>query len=97
LTITDLGTDQLYGGGDDTILFQGEFSDSNTAWGLHVGTVTSIGNLTRFAFEAVSAIGGSTQGNLIDACGFGANVVIPEPGILTIAAICFIPSRRRRS
>ena len=101
LTITDLGWDQVYGGGNDTVLFQGDFSDGNTAWGLHVGTITSIGNLTRFAFEAVSAVGGSTQGNLIDDCGFGMNVVIPAPGATAPGAIAILAlsgllvSRRR--
>jgi hypothetical protein len=96
LTITDLGADQIYGGGDDTVLFQGEFTDSNTAWGLHVGTVTSIGNLTRFAFESVNAVGGNTQGNFIDDCGFGANVVIPGPSVLALGALFLMPSNRRR-
>ena len=101
LTITDLGWDQVYGGGNDTVLFQGDFSDGNTAWGLHVGTITSIGNLTRFTFEAVSAVGGSTQGNLIDDCGFGMNVVIPAPGATAPGAIAILAlsgllvSRRR--
>ena len=96
LTITDLGWDQVYGGGNDTVLFQGDFSDGNSAWGLHVGTITSIGNLTRFAFEAVSAVGGSTQGNLIDDCGFGVNVVIPGPGVLALGSIALVTTRRRR-
>lgn len=97
LTITDLGGDQLFGNGDDTVLFQGDFTDTNTAWGLHVGTITSIGNLTRFAFESVSAVGGNTQGNFIDACEFGVNVVIPGPGVLGFGSIFLIPNRRRRS
>jgi len=96
LTITDLGWDQVYGGGNDTILFQGEFSDSNTAWGLHAGTIISIGNLTRFAFESVDAVGGNTQGNFIDDCGFGANVVIPGPSVLALGALFLIPANRRR-
>lgn len=96
LTITDLGWDQVYGGGNDTVLFQGDFSDGNAAWGLHVGTITSIGNLTRFAFEAVSAVGGSTQGNLIDDCGFGVNVIIPGPGVLALGSIALVTTRRRR-
>lgn len=96
LTITDLGWDQVYGGGNDTVLFQGEFSDSNTAWGLHTGTITSIGNLTRFAFESVSAVGGNTQGNFIDGCGFGANVVIPSPGTIGLLLISSLFVSRRR-
>jgi len=97
LTITDLGWDQVYGGGNDTVLFQGEFTDTNAAWGLHTGTITSIGNLTRFAFESVSAVGGNTQGNFIDACEFGVNVVIPSPGAIALLGVGgLMVSRRRR-
>lgn len=98
LTITDLGYDQVYGGGNDTVLFQGNFSDTEFAWGLHTGTITSIGNLTRFAFEAVSAVGGDTQGNFIDGCEFGVNVVIPSPGAISLigaAGLCTFRKRRR--
>ena len=97
LTITDLGADQNIGGGDDTVLFQQNFSAENTAWSVHYGTVTSVGNTTRFAFEAVSAVGGNTQGNLLDWCGFGTGVVIPTPGaIFLLGAAGAIMSRRRR-
>lgn len=96
-TITDLGTDQLIGGGDDTILFTGDFSDGNTEWGVYGGTVTSIGNLTRFAFEALSAVGGSTQGNFLDDCGFGAGVAVPTPGAASLLLFAsFIMQRGRR-
>jgi hypothetical protein len=97
LTITDLGWDQTYGGGNDTILYQGIFTDDETAWVLHTGTITSIGNLTRFAFESISAVGGNTQGNFIDGCEFGTNVVIPGPGSISIIGIgiLFIKNRRR--
>lgn len=86
LTITDMGTDQMYGGGDDTVLFTGDFSADDSAWQFHTGTVTSIGNLTRFAFEAVDAVGGTTQGNLIDFCGFGAGA-IPGPGAVSLLGV----------
>jgi hypothetical protein len=97
LTITDLGVDQAWGGGDDTTIYTQNFSADNTAWQVHYGTITSIGNLTRFSFEAVSAVGGNTQGNFIDWCDFGVGVV-PAPGsisILMFAGVlgCF----RRRS
>ena len=96
LSIIDLGADQTYGNGDDTILYQNIFSADETAWQFHSGSTISIGNLTRFAFEAVSATGGNTQGNLIDFCGFGANA-IPAPGSLGLLGVaCVIPSRRRR-
>lgn len=97
-TITDLGTNQAIGGGDDTILYTGDFYDGNTAWGVYGGTITSIGNLTRFAFEALNAVGGSTQGNFLDDCGFGANVAVPAPGaasLLIFAGLLFKRGRRR--
>lgn len=97
LSIIDLGTDQTYGGGDDTILYQNNFTADNTAWQYHTGSIISIGNLTRFSFEAVSATGGNTQGNFIDNCGFGLNV-IPAPGSISLLAIAaLMTSRKRRS
>jgi hypothetical protein len=96
LTITDLGADQAFGNGDDTIIFQQEFSAGNMGWEVNYGTITSIGNLTRFSFEAVSAVGGSTQGNFIDYVGFGSNAV-PGPGSFSLLAIsAFLLKRRRR-
>ena len=95
LSITDLGADQTYGTFDDTIIYQNNFSADNTAWQFHTGTITSIGNLTRFAFTAVSAVGGSTQGNFIDYCGFGANA-IPSPSSLSILGIAVMIVRKRR-
>ena len=97
-TITDLGTDQAIGGGDDTVIYTGDFYDGNTAWGVYGGTITSIGNLTRFAFEALNAVGGSTQGNFLDDCGFGANVAVPAPGAAALLAMAgiFFGGRRRR-
>lgn len=98
LTITDLGADQTWGGGDDTTLFTNEYSADNTAWVVNYGTVTSVGNAMRFAFEAVNAVGGNTQGNLIDWCDFGSEVVIPAPGafgILGLAAMIGCNRRRR--
>lgn len=97
LTITDLGGDQAWGGGDDTTLFTNEFSADNTAWVVNYGGVSSLGNSMHFAFEAVSAVGGNTQGNLIDWCDFGVGV-IPAPGAISLLAIGAIigGTRRRR-
>ena len=58
----------------------------NTAWIQHFGSVVVIGNKTRFAFEAVDAAGGATQGNFIDGCGFGVNA-IPAPGATVLLEI----------
>lgn len=95
LTITDLGYDQTHGTADDTILYQGTFTADNTAWQVHFGTIVSIGNLTQFAFEAVSATGGNTQGNFIDFCGFGANA-IPGPSSLMALGIGLTLVKKRR-
>ena len=96
LTITDLGSDQAWGGGDDTTLFTNEFSADNTAWVVNYGGVSSLGNSMHFAFEAVSAVGGNTQGNLIDWCDFGVGV-IPAPGAISLLAIgALIGGTRRR-
>lgn len=96
LTITDLGNDQAWGGGDDTTLFTNEFSADNTAWVVNYGGVSSLGNSMHFAFEAVSAVGGNTQGNLIDWCDFGVGV-IPAPGAISLLAIgALIGGTRRR-
>jgi hypothetical protein len=96
LTITDLGWDQVWGGGNDTVLYTSEFSAGTAQWEVHYGTITSIGNLTRFAFEAVSATGGNTQGNFIDWCDFGPGVVIPSPGSLALIAISFVAGNLKR-
>ena len=95
LTITDLGFDQAWGGGDDTELLNQVFSADNTAWQFHYGSIISIGNLTRFAFEAVDAVGGNTQGNFIDYCGFGVNAV-PAPGAFALMGLAGLVINRRR-
>ncbi|NDB81700.1 MAG: PEP-CTERM sorting domain-containing protein [Alphaproteobacteria bacterium] len=97
LTITDLGADQQWGGGDDTTIFTQNFAADDTAWQVHYGTITSIGNNTRFAFEAVSAVGGNTQGNFIDWCGFGPGVVIPTPGAVGLIVLSGLIVTRRRA
>ena len=97
LTITDLGADQAWGGGDDTTLHTSLHSDGNSSWGVYYGTITSIGNLTRFSFEAISAVGGNTQGNFIDWCDFGSGVVIPSPGAISLITLAgFFGCARRR-
>ncbi|WP_431070875.1 DUF7507 domain-containing protein [Microbacterium phyllosphaerae] len=48
-------------------------TDGTAAWGSHAGTYTVPAGqtTTRFGFEAVSAAGGSTQGNFLDDISFG--------------------------
>jgi hypothetical protein len=97
LTITDLGANGVFDGGfgDDTTLFTDLFSADDTAWQVHYGSVNTIGGDVRFAFEAVSAAGGPTIGNLIDYCGFGTNAV-PAPGCLALLSLSLFLNKRRR-
>ncbi len=48
-------------------------SDGNTAWGHHDGTYTVPAGqtTTRFGFQAVSSVGGTSIGNLLDSIAFG--------------------------
>lgn len=90
LTITDLGADNVFGGGDDSVLFTNTYSDGTAAWGFYTGTgITALGNSVRFAYEAVSAAGGPTVGNFLDDVDFGVGVgePVPAPGGLAIAAL----------
>jgi hypothetical protein len=98
LTITDLGANGTWDGGvgDDTTLFTDLFSADDTAWQVHYGSVAALGNDTRFAFEAVSAAGGPTIGNLIDFCGFGTSVV-PAPGAMVLLGFGVLFGVRRRA
>ena len=89
MNVTDLGVDGIFGTGDDTLLFTGQYSDNNTDWGFYSGTIptAALGNNVRFAFESVSATGGSpSYGNFIDAANFGVGVgsAIPEAGTVAL-------------
>lgn len=87
--LTDLGANNVVGGGDDTLLFSLQVSDGNTAWGFYSGTgVVALGNTVRFSFVSVSAAGGPTVGNFLDATDFGVGVGrVPEPGTLALAGL----------
>lgn len=92
LTITDLGADNVPGGGDDTTLFSQNYSDGNTAWGFYTNPapITALGNTMRFAYDSVSSTGGLTIGNFLDAADFGVGVgvsvgnTVPEPLTLSM-------------
>lgn len=85
LTLTDLGTDGMFGTGDDTQLFTRTFT-TDTTWQRYGGDgIVALGNTVRFAFDSVSATGGNQgQGNYLDAAAFGVGVVIPEPATATL-------------
>lgn len=90
--LTDLGVDGVIGGGDDTQLFSLQVSDGNTAWGYYTGGgITATGNNVRFSFVSVSAAGGATVGNFLDAADFGVGVgSVPEPGTLALAGLALL-------
>ncbi len=83
LTITDLGADNLSGGGDDKELFSKGYTTGKDAWAVYDSsaepTITALGNEVQFAFSAVYATGGigpeNTEGNFLDSAEFGVGVV----------------------
>jgi hypothetical protein len=113
LTISDLGADNALGGAGsnaDTILFSKNYSDGTDAWGFYTSATESAiiaqGNTTRYAFTAVSAVGGSSVGNFLDGVAFGQGVAgagtsVPDGGstvgLLALAmAACGVAARRSR-
>lgn len=86
--VTDLGSNGVAGGGDDTVIFSRTVSDGNNAWGFYSGNgIVALGNNVRFSFISVSAAGGATVGNFLDAADFGVGVGIPEPGALALVGL----------
>lgn len=83
LTITDLGTDNRFGGGDDEELFTKNYTTGKDAWVVYDSTTEpafrALGNTVRFAYSAVYGTGGKgpdkTEGNFLDAANFGVGVV----------------------
>lgn len=102
LTITDLGINGIFGGGDDTTLYTNQYSDTTAAWGLYSSgnVATALGNTIRFSYEAISTGSGSTsEGNFLDAASFGVGVgtvKVPAPLPILGAGVAFGFSRRLR-
>jgi hypothetical protein len=98
-TLTDLGINNVPGGGDDTILYTNSFSDTAAAWGFYSGTgLIALGNTVRFEFESISAAGDNQAiGNLLDNADFGVGIA-PEPStalLLTAGLVGFAVKSRR--
>ena len=96
--ITYLGSDNVIGGGDDTVLVDTNFSDGNTAWGVYSvndAFVSQPNGFYRFSFGAVSSSPDNTQGNFLDNVAFGVNVV-PEPSTALLGAFGALALLRRR-
>jgi hypothetical protein len=97
LTITDLGADDVVGGGNDTVLFTSTYSGIRSAWTFHDSSalppIISLGNTTRFAYSAVAPAG--SIGNFLDAVDFGTGVggappgggAVPEPGTVVLLGV----------
>ncbi len=68
VTAIDLGSDGLLGGGDDTVLFSQSYADDQTAWRQYQADLgTASGNPILLQFNSLSAAGGATVGNFLDA------------------------------
>ncbi|NOQ13792.1 MAG: PEP-CTERM sorting domain-containing protein [Methyloprofundus sp.] len=92
LTITDLGINNLIGGGDDTELFSKNYTTGNTAWSFYTDIgetpILAIGNNIVFAYSAISSAGGVGSGNFLDNVDFGVNVgSVPEPTSLILVSL----------
>ena len=103
VTITYLGEDGMFGGGDDVQMDQKSFSTGNTAWVLYneQDKFTSVANGNyRFAYTALaSASSDLSLGNFIDDVNFGVALPVPEPSITLLGGLGLLGlfARRRRA
>lgn len=108
LTITDLGSDNVFGGGDDSVLFSKNYSTGNLAWAYYTdvgeSSIIALGNNLRFAYEAVSTANNNNEtGNFIDYASFGLDNAppgVPEPSavaLLGLAGLGMLVRRRRQA
>ena len=88
-SITDLGVDNILGGGDDSVLFSSNYSDGTAGWGFYTGeSRAALGNTVRFSYQAVSSVGGQSYGNFLDAADF--SVLEPGPSVPEPASIALL-------
>ena len=87
-TITDLGANNVLGGGDDLVLYSGNYSDGTSAWGFYSGeSVAARGNTVRFTYQALSSAGGESYGNFLDAADFNVRAAVPEPASIALLGL----------
>jgi hypothetical protein len=76
--ITDLGADQTWGTGDDSLLLNRVYTDGTAGWGYYTGSnLIALGNAVRYSFESLTA---GSIGNFIDNTALGVNVGGPTVG-----------------
>ena len=99
LTITYLGVDNVFGGGDDIQQLSPDYTTGNTAWTQYAANdaFTSVANgYYRFAFTAVDTSDHNTlEGNFLDYITFGVNA-IPEPSVVLLSWCGMLALLRRR-
>ena len=89
-TITDFGADNIFGTGDDSILFSDTYTSGNDAWSFYsddgTGSLLTLGNTMRFAFDSVSSAGNrKSYGNFIDAVQISStHSSVPEPATMLL-------------
>lgn len=89
-TITDFGSDNLFGGGDDLLLFSNTYTTGNSAWSFYTNAgldnILTLGNTLRFSYASVSSAGPASYGNFLDAAAYSthAAAAVPEPATMLL-------------
>lgn len=77
LTITDLGSDNVFGTHDDQSIFSKQYSTGNTEWVQYTNagedSILSLGNAMRFSYASILSAGGNSYGKFLDDVSFRVN------------------------
>jgi len=87
LTITDLGSDNIFGTSDDLSIFSKKYSTGKEAWTQYTNAgedlILSLGNVMRFSYVSIASAGSDSYGNFLDDVSFShtqSNVsAVPVP------------------